>query len=83
MRSKNPMKNLSEVSSVWVLKSLRRAAFKKNSVKTVRKVINYPPLNLLLHYPEARRQKGIMFINYSEFFLKCFKDNRKVNYFRF
>ena len=32
MRSKNPMKNLSEVSSVWVLKSLRRAAFKKNSV---------------------------------------------------
>ena len=32
MRSKNPMKNLSEVSLVWVLKSLRRAAFKKNSV---------------------------------------------------
>ena len=33
MRSRNPMKNLSEVSLVWVLKSLRRAAaFKKSSV---------------------------------------------------
>ena len=46
---------------------LRFWTFKKSSVKIMRKVINYPPLNLLLHYPEDTRQERIKFINYNEF----------------